>query len=138
MRFWDSSAVVALLVEEQGHQEAIEALAHDPVMLVWWATPVECLSALSRRARDGSLDDEGARAASRRLRALAAEWHEVLPTNALRDVAERMLRVHPLRAGDALQLAADLLRGVRLLSGTASDRRSDPRRIRPCGYRRRR
>ncbi len=32
----------------------------------------------------------------------------MLPTNALRNAAERMLRVHALRAADALQLAAAL------------------------------
>ena len=32
--------------------------------------------------------------------------HEVLPTNGVRSIAARMLRVHPLRASDALQLAA--------------------------------
>ena len=34
---------------------------------------------------------------------------KVLPGERLREVAERMLRVHPLRAADALQLAAALV-----------------------------
>jgi hypothetical protein len=35
-----------------------------------------------------------------------AAWNEVLPSEAVRATAQRLLRVHPLRAGDALQLAA--------------------------------
>jgi predicted nucleic acid-binding protein len=106
MRFWDASAVVALIVDEPGHKESQTLMSEDPVMLVWWTTPVECVSALCRRERDGSLDSRQLRTASQRLHALADEWHEVMPTTALRSVAERMLRVHPLRAADALQLAA--------------------------------
>jgi len=37
---------------------------------------------------------------------LAAGWHEIDPNDALREVAVRLLRVHALRAADALQLAA--------------------------------
>jgi predicted nucleic acid-binding protein len=106
MRFWDSSAVVALLVDEPQHKRNRAQLAEDEAMLVWWSTPVECLSALCRREREGALSSEGFSIASRRLRALAEQWHEVLPTDAVRSVAERMLRVHALRAADALQLAA--------------------------------
>jgi predicted nucleic acid-binding protein len=106
MRFWDSSAIVALVVDEPRHQESLDALSSDAAMLVWWATPVECLSAFARRERDGSLNTTALRAASQRLQALSEQWHEVLPTNVVRSIAARMLRVHPLRAADALQLAA--------------------------------
>jgi len=41
-----------------------------------------------------------------RLRQLAGGWHEVDPSDAIREAAVRFLRVHPLRAADALQLAA--------------------------------
>ena len=49
VKFWDSSAVVALLVDEAGHGYAQTQLDQDSIMLVWWATPVECVSALSRQ-----------------------------------------------------------------------------------------
>ena len=32
------------------------AAARNPAMLVWWATPVECTSAIARLERDGGLD----------------------------------------------------------------------------------
>ena len=41
-----------------------------------------------------------------RLRQLTAGWHEVDPSDEIRETAARFLRVHPLRAADALQLAA--------------------------------
>jgi predicted nucleic acid-binding protein len=39
----------------------------------------------------------------------AQQWIEIPPTAAVREQAYRMLRVHPLRAADALQLAAALV-----------------------------
>ena len=47
-------------------------------------------------------------AAAADLAELAADWHEVAPTREIRDIAKRLLRVHALRAADALQLAAAL------------------------------
>ena len=40
------------------------------------------------------------------LRQLSASWHEIDPSDEIREAAARFLRVHPLRAADALQLAA--------------------------------
>ena len=54
------------------------------------------------------MDDKGLAQALAALEALAESWHEVLPTSELRARAMRLLRVHPLRAADALQLAAAL------------------------------
>jgi hypothetical protein len=41
-----------------------------------------------------------------RLQQLSAGWHEIDPSDEIRETAARFLRVHPLRAADALQLAA--------------------------------
>ena len=108
MKFWDSSAVVALLVDEPAQAIVQRELELDPGMIVWWATRVECVSALVRRERDQSIDAASTRKALDQLRKLGDEWHEVLPTRVLRNAAERLLRVHVLRAADALQLAAAL------------------------------
>jgi hypothetical protein len=108
VKFWDSSALVPLLVDEPGREAALALLEADPVMLVWWGTPVELVSALSRRERDGALSLEAVGTATDRLRALEGGWHQVMPTDALRARAQRLLRVHPLRAADSLQLAAAL------------------------------
>ncbi|OFW05879.1 MAG: hypothetical protein A3H96_15765 [Acidobacteria bacterium RIFCSPLOWO2_02_FULL_67_36] len=106
MRFWDASAVVPLLMAEVTTRTLQRLAAADPAMLVWWATEVECASAIARLERDGTLDPRAAIGAFDRLNRLADGWHEVDPSDAVRETAVRFLRVHPLRAADALQLAA--------------------------------
>lgn len=98
--------MVPLLVDEAMSADVIAWLDEDPQMVVWWGTPVECSSALARAAREGGLDNEILVGAERRLQALQQAWHEVQPAGLLRETAIRMLRVHPLRSMDALQLAA--------------------------------
>jgi len=106
LRFWDSSAIVPLTIAE-ATTEAVQAIAaHDPVMCVWWATEIECASALSRLEREEALTEPAITAALERLDSLAEAWNEVQATAALRGAARRLLRVHSLRAADALQLAA--------------------------------
>ena len=80
-------------------------LAEDSIV-AWWGTPVECLSAVARREREGVIDpDESARARAK-LSALVEAWIEIPPTERVRTIAARLLRVHTLRAADALQSAA--------------------------------
>lgn len=109
MIFWDSSAVVPLLVDESVSAGRMRQLEADAAMLVWWATPVECVSALQRLVREGGLDASGYADAITRLRELEQHWHEIEPTMQVRQQAERLLRLHPLRAMDALQLAAAII-----------------------------
>jgi predicted nucleic acid-binding protein len=106
LRFWDSSAIIPLTVAEAS-TEAMQAIAEeDPVMCVWWAAEIECVSALARLEREGALTDTATMAALERLDLLAEAWNEVQPVVAVRGAARRLLRVHTLRAADALQLAA--------------------------------
>lgn len=106
MKFWDASALVPLVLAEASTRR-LQALAdEDPDMLVWWASEVECASALSRLERMGALDANALTLALSRLQQLASAWHEVEPNEIVRENALRFLRVHPLRAADALQLAA--------------------------------
>ena len=106
MRFWDASAIVPLLIMEPTTETMQAIVAQDPAMLVWWATEVECASALARLEREGALEASAATAAFDRLKQLAGVWHEIDPSDAVREAAVRFLRVHPLRTADALQLAA--------------------------------
>jgi predicted nucleic acid-binding protein len=106
MKFWDSSAIVPLLLAEPTTRAMQTIVAKDSTMLVWWATEVECASALARLEREDALEDAATRLAFDRLRQLASGWHEIDPSDAIREAAVRFLRVHALRAGDALQLAA--------------------------------
>jgi len=106
MRFWDASAIVPLLMTEAATKALQGRAGTDPAMLVWWATEVECASAIARLERDGALDAAAVNEAFDRLKLLGEGWHEVEPSDAVREAAVRFLRVHPLRAADALQLAA--------------------------------
>ena len=105
MKFWDSSAVVPLLADEEATAALLARLREDPQLAVWWRTPVECASALARLEREGAPADRVTEA-FKRLDDLARAWTEVEPHDEIRDIARRLLRVHPLRAADALQLAA--------------------------------
>jgi uncharacterized protein len=106
VKFWDASAIVPLLVTQPGTVLMQQMVDADPEMAVWWGTPVECASALARLERAAELDPERAAAADRRLQHLIGSWIEIEPSEMVRETAIRFLRVHPLRAADALQLAA--------------------------------
>jgi len=106
MIFWDASAIVPLLVADSTTPR-LQALARqDSDMLVWWGSEAECISALARLERSASLDAKAMALAAGRLKQLARGWHEIEPGEVVRESAVRFLRVHPLRAADALQLAA--------------------------------
>jgi predicted nucleic acid-binding protein len=100
VRFWDASAIVPLLIAEAPTRRhagiCSERSGHIGVVA----------SALARLKRDAALDPQAAALAFSRLEQLAAGWHEVDPSDIVRETATRLLRVHPLRAADALQLAA--------------------------------
>jgi predicted nucleic acid-binding protein len=113
VKFWDASAIVPLLVAESATR-SVQALAkRDSDMLVWWGSQVECASALARLERGASLDGKAATLAFDRLKQLADGWHEIEPSEIVRENALRFLRVHPLRAADALQLAAAFIAAER-------------------------
>ena len=78
----------------------------DTDMVVWWGSEVECESVIARTERDGTLSAHDVDCAFARLAHLSRAWLEVEPSDAVKATARRVLRVHPLRAADALQLAA--------------------------------
>jgi predicted nucleic acid-binding protein len=104
VRFWDSSAIVPLIVQEAETARRGALLEGDSEM-----TRLECASAVNRLHREGTMDEANLGQALQDLGLLAASWFEVEPTEAVRSRALRLLRVHPLRAADSLQLAAALV-----------------------------
>lgn len=107
--FWDSSALVPLLVSELRSGEAARLLDDDPGPVAWWLSPVECASALHRRHREGGLTRAELDAALGRLRGLTPALAYILPVDEVRTRAAGLLALHALRAADALQLAAALV-----------------------------
>lgn len=106
MKFWDSSALVPLIIEEPTSPMCRQLLRTDPTQIVFCFTRTEILSALWRRRRAGRLDDNDITTAEGRLDKLSARWTEVISVVEAREAAERLLRTHPLRAADSLQLGA--------------------------------
>ena len=106
MRFWDSSALVPLIVDEPMTGRLRLLVSEDSDLAVWMFTSVEVLSAIGRlgRGSDG-LDDLIAD-----IRAGVLErhrqWTLVTQADAVRRRAERLVGIHPLATADALQLAA--------------------------------
>ncbi len=107
--FWDSAAVVPLLISEPRSSEILTLLRSDRAPAIWWASPVECQSALHRRRREGVISPTPLAEALARLERLTEDVDVVAPTAAVRERAGRALGVHPMRAADALQLAAALV-----------------------------
>jgi hypothetical protein len=109
VRYWDTSAIVPLLVDEATSGAVRDAFDADPLVVTWWGTAVECVSALARLEREGAMTPAEMQSASERLDALGLTWAEVQPSDQVRALATRLLRVHALRASDALQVAAALV-----------------------------
>lgn len=76
--------------------------------MTWWGSRIECASALNRLERDGRFEGDGLDRSLDQLELLAESWIEIEPLEQVRKRAIRLLRLHPLRAADALQLAAAL------------------------------
>lgn len=109
MRFWDSSAIAPLLVQEKETAQRQNDLEQDAVLVVWWGTALELESVLTRRRAEGTLDELNEARARAKLAMLADAWIEVEPTDPVREMAKRLIRVHGLRSADSLQLAAALI-----------------------------
>lgn len=109
MKYWDASAVVPVLVSQPRSSAALALLEEDRQLITWWGTRTECVSALARLDRDGTVSPAVVAGAFARLDEIMSSAQEIAPTARVRQVAERMLRVHPLRAADALQLAAAVI-----------------------------
>lgn len=108
MKFWDTSAIVSLRVDEPLREAAVAQLENDGRMVVWWGTSIEFTSAVVRREREGSLTEDEVMDCLAWLRVLSSLWHEIQPSPGVKATAMRLLRTHSLKAADSLQLAAAL------------------------------
>ena len=55
MKFWDSSAIVPLIVPEKSTEVVKAIAAGDSNLVYWWGSPVECCSTFARLRREGHL-----------------------------------------------------------------------------------
>ncbi len=106
MRFWDSSALLGLVIQEKESHKLDLLSQSDPDISVWWGTRVEGASAVSRLEREGKLESKEVEQSLHELIEMIQAGNEIQPSETIRTNAVRILRMHPIRAADALQLAA--------------------------------
>lgn len=109
MRFWDTSALIPLLLAERGTSRAERYLRDDANVVVWTLTRAELLSGLVRRRREEPGASRRLLAARRELLSAWERWSEVTAVEIVRRHAERVVEPHPVRAADALQIGAALV-----------------------------
>jgi predicted nucleic acid-binding protein len=107
--FWDSSAIIPLCCQQPQSTAARQSARIYNTQIVWWGTVIETFSSIYRLTRKSGLTVKEGQAAVKALAALQHKWNEILPSDEVRKTAERLLRTHPLRAADALQLASALV-----------------------------
>ena len=107
MRYFDASALVKRYVREKGSSKVQRLLAAE-VSATSRLSAVEIASAVARRVREGNLSGEDR---NRILAAVDRDMTGVLVvevTAAVLTSAQLLLQRHPLRTGDAIQLASCL------------------------------
>lgn len=108
MKFWDSSALLSLMIAQSANADVRAIFDDDPGIVLWWGACVELASGLCRLHREGLLDDAALSGLLRAVQQVADDADEVEPSEQLRLASIRILMVHELRAADSLQLAAAL------------------------------
>lgn len=107
--FWDTSAIVPLCAFQISSPRARKIQRAYKMIYVCWETLVEAYSAFNRSARNNTMTQVQYAAALRKLALLRKSWNEIPPKEAVREMAIDILESYPLRAGDALQLAAAMI-----------------------------
>jgi hypothetical protein len=101
--------MLSLLLGQRATHELKVLLSSDDSMALWWGTRVEAVSAIWRLRRAGEVAGPSASRLVTQLDAVISAAYEIQPTEEVRATACRILRVHELRAADALQFAAALV-----------------------------
>jgi len=107
LKYWDSSALAPLLLEEP-HTEPMRQRLEGDSVVTWVWTRVELVGAIERSLRDGRLSRLDRRNCLDRLAELVMGWNEVDDVSAVRARAVALLGRHSLRAADAAHLGAAL------------------------------
>ncbi len=108
LAFWDTSAVAGLILMAHG-SAAHRRYFRETRVVVWWGTRVEAFGAVHRFFAAAPGREHRRAAAMARLQALAGGWSEVVPSEAVRQLAVQAIERHGLKAADAVQLAAALI-----------------------------
>lgn len=109
MKFWDTSALVPLVIDEATTEPMRRLLAADPAVVVWALSGVEVLSALGRLGRTSSRLEDLLPSLRHDVLAQFTRCATVTDVDGVRRRAERLVGVHPLTAADAMQIGAALV-----------------------------
>jgi predicted nucleic acid-binding protein len=107
VKFWDTSALVPLVTQEDKSSVAQDLLEADRNVAVSFITPVELTSTLWRRGRRWH-DQASFRRSLFKAAELESNWTLVDDVEPIIKLARRLITEHVLRSGDAIQLAAAL------------------------------
>ena len=131
--YFDTSALIKRYVRERGSMRVVTLLRrHD--LLSSAMTPVEIMSALSRRRRERELSEEDFAATVSRVQSERTRWELVeIAGPVLSRAEEIVLGTVPMRALDAVHVASvttfQAAAGVRIPFVTADGRQRDAARI---------
>ena len=104
--YFDTSALVKRYIQERGSQQ-VRALLRRHDFLSSAITPVEIVSALCRRRREGDISADVLAALLRRISSDGRQWRLVEVSSAVLERAQELLRgTIPMRALDAIQVAS--------------------------------
>ncbi len=106
--YLDTSALVKLLIVEQGTDAVREASARAEALATSLLTYAESRSALSRKRREGTLTDESHAELVRRFEGIWSECFVMHVDESRVRAAGLLSEVHGLRAFDAVHLSAAL------------------------------
>jgi len=108
VRFWDSSALVPLLVIQPTTRQTRKWAVEDREFAVWCLTETELFGAIGRLVREKAVPESQAIIAEKLTEELLNRATKIADIEGVKVLARRMLRIHELRAADALQLGAAL------------------------------
>ncbi|MBI2335806.1 MAG: type II toxin-antitoxin system VapC family toxin [Deltaproteobacteria bacterium] len=107
--YWDSSALVALLIEEEKSVLARKLKGQTSQILTWVLTPVEVYSALCRLEKEGALSLNDFQKCYEVWQTIENGLIFVKDIEAVKNISYRLLRLHSLKAADSFQLASAIL-----------------------------
>lgn len=109
MRFWDSSALLSLMIDDVHTSRANAILNTDDVIVASFISPVEVSSGLWRRRHASELSAAQHWNADEQFADLSRSWMTVDDVNRIVDEALSLLSRHALRTGDAVQLGSAIV-----------------------------
>jgi len=112
LRFWDSSALIPVILDELSSDTVRALMKDDPHIVASHLTPVELTSSLWRRRHHGKLPAAVHLQADASFAEITRRWSAIAAPEAV-ERAINLLSRHSLRAADSVQLGSALIASER-------------------------